>query len=52
MRIILTSLVLFAASTTSYAEKSEPIQGQFENGLRYTLLPLHSEKGRIEIRMK
>ncbi|SUT93551.1 M16 family metallopeptidase [Actinobacillus lignieresii] len=52
MRIILTSLVLFVASTTSYAEKSEPIQGQLENGLRYTLLPLHSEKGRIEIRMK
>ncbi|WGE89550.1 M16 family metallopeptidase [Actinobacillus arthritidis] len=52
MRIILTSLVLFTASAASYAEKSEPIQGQFENGLRYTLLPLHSEKGRIEIRMK
>ena len=52
MRIILTSLVLFAASTASYAEKSEPIQGQLENGLRYTLLPLHAEKGRIEIQMK
>ncbi|WGE32867.1 insulinase family protein [Actinobacillus genomosp. 2] len=52
MRVVLTSLVLLATSAVSYAEKSEPIQGQLENGLRYTLLPLHSEQGRVEIRMK
>lgn len=34
------------------AELSQPIQGTLDNGLRYTLLPLHQEKGHIEIRMK
>ena len=29
-----------------------PQQGQLTNGLRYTLLPLHSEKNHIEIRLK
>jgi len=32
------------------AEISNPIQGRLANGLRYTLLPLHKEKGHIEIR--
>ncbi|VEI44428.1 peptidase M16 domain-containing protein [Actinobacillus equuli] len=30
MRVILTALALFMASSASYAEKSEPIQGQLE----------------------
>lgn len=34
------------------AEISTPIQGKLDNGLRYTLLPLHEEKGHLEIRMK
>ncbi|MDO4431257.1 MAG: insulinase family protein [Lonepinella koalarum] len=34
------------------AEISAPIQGQLDNGLSYTLLPLHEEKGHIEIRAK
>lgn len=34
------------------AEVSQPVQGKLENGLRYTILPLHEDKGRIEIRMK
>lgn len=34
------------------AEISRPVQDTLANGLRYTLLPLHSEKGHIEIRMK
>lgn len=52
MKFILTAMALLVASTASYAEKSEPIQGKLENGLRYTLLPLHDEKGHMEIRMK
>lgn len=34
------------------AEISQPVQGTLENGLRYTVLPLHDEKGHLEIRMK
>lgn len=34
------------------AETSTPIQGQLDNGLNYTLLPLQGEKGHIEIRAK
>lgn len=34
------------------AEISHPVQGKLDNGLRYTILPLHSEKGHLEIRMK
>lgn len=52
MRVILTALALFMASSASYAEKSEPIQGQLENGLKYTILPLHDETGRLEIRLR
>ena len=52
MRFILTTLILFIISLPSYAEKSEPIQGQLLNGLKYTLLPLHNEKGHIEIRLR
>lgn len=52
MRFILTALALFMASSASYAEKSEPIQGQLENGLKYTILPLHNEKGHLEIRLR
>lgn len=36
----------------AHAEVSRPIYGQLENGLRYTLVPLHAEKGHIEIRLK
>lgn len=39
-------------SFTSQAEISQPIQNKLPNGLRYTILPLHSEPGHIEIRMK
>lgn len=39
-------------SAFSLAEKSNPIQGKLDNGLRYTILPLHSEKDHLEIRMK
>lgn len=44
------SLLVFA--TQAIAEISAPIQGKLDNGLRYTLLPLHSEPGHLEIRMK
>lgn len=39
-------------STTSWAEKSTPISGKLENGLRYTILPLHQQKNRLDIRVK
>lgn len=52
MRITLTTLILLVASTSAWAEKSSPIQGTLENGLKYTLLPLHDEKGHIEIRLR
>lgn len=51
MRKIFVLLCLFCASHVA-AEISQPIQKTLENGLRYTLLPLYSEKGHIEIRMK
>lgn len=55
MRSILgTFLILWLISVSmpTMAEISNPIQGRLANGLRYTLLPLHKEKGHIEIRMK
>lgn len=45
-------LLMCGVSMPTVAEVSEPIQGKLDNGLRYTLLPLHNDKGRIEIRMK
>lgn len=52
MRFALTTLALLIASNFAVAEKSRPVQGQLENGLKYTILPLHDEKGHIEIRMR
>ncbi len=40
------------SSFSSLAEISSPISGQLKNGLNYTLLPLHDEKGHIEVRLK
>src|SRR3712207_1901395 len=51
MRLLISALALLAANV-SVAEISQPISGKLDNGLRYTLLPLHSEKGHLEIRMK
>lgn len=39
-------------SNLTRAEQSTPIYGQLENGLRYALLPLHSEKDHLEIRVR
>ena len=52
MRFALTTLALLIASNFAVAEKSAPVQGQLDNGLKYTILPLHDEKGHIEIRMR
>ncbi len=46
------SFFLLSIALLANAEISHPIQGKLNNGLRYTLLPLHQEKGHIEIRMK
>lgn len=51
MRVILT-VMLMVLSSFSTAEQSNPIYGKLGNGLRYTILPLHSEEGHLEIRMK
>ena len=42
---------LFVCSIVQ-AEVSYPVQGKLDNGLRYTILPLHEEKGHLEIRIK
>ncbi|MGX2951153.1 insulinase family protein [Ursidibacter sp. B-7004-1] len=52
MRFILTIFIFLLLSQKAAAEKSAPIQGQLENGFKYTILPLHSEKGHIEIRLR
>ena len=52
MRFALTTLALLVAANFAVAEKSAPVQGQLDNGLKYTILPLHDEKGHIEIRMR
>ncbi|PJG85417.1 peptidase M16 [Conservatibacter flavescens] len=39
-------------STTSYGEISAPVQGELANGLRYTILPLHNEPNRLEVRIR
>ena len=52
MRFALTTLALLIASNFAVAEKSAPVQGQLDNDLKYTILPLHDEKGHIEIRMR
>lgn len=46
------ALLCFCFISSSQAEISHPVQGKLENGLRYTILPLHEEKGHLEIRMK
>ncbi|MGR6980501.1 insulinase family protein [Testudinibacter sp. P27/CKL/0425] len=51
MRFIFTFL-LFLIPQTVLAEISQPLFGNLQNGLRYTLLPLHAEPNRIEIRVK
>ncbi|ABR75192.1 peptidase M16 [Actinobacillus succinogenes] len=48
----LFSVLFLILSIRVGAEISTPIQGKLDNGLRYTLLPLHEEKGHVEIRMK
>ncbi|KGQ70596.1 peptidase M16 [Chelonobacter oris] len=45
-------ILLLLVSPFSLAEVSKPISGRLDNGLRYTLLPLHAEHGRIEVRVK
>lgn len=48
----LIAFALFLLSHTAFAEISTPITGMLDNGLHYTILPLHSDKGRIEIRLR
>lgn len=49
-------IILFAISlclsSFAFAEISTPITGKLPNGLDYTILPLHQEKGRLEIRLR
>lgn len=57
MNIRLTSLLLILlpsalCSTLAFAEVSQPISGQLKNGLKYTILPLHHDKNRLDVRMR
>ncbi|TCP97322.1 zinc protease [Cricetibacter osteomyelitidis] len=45
-------LFLAVFSVSAMAEVSQPIQGKLDNGFRYTILPLHKDKGRLEVRIK
>ncbi|QPB43002.1 M16 family metallopeptidase [Rodentibacter haemolyticus] len=45
-------VLLFLFSTIAAAGTSMPIQGQLENGLRYTILPLHSQPRRVDVIMR
>lgn len=51
MRILLSIFILFFISFAN-AEISSPYTATLDNGLRYTILPLHEEKERLEIRLK
>lgn len=48
----LIALSLLLIAHTAFAEISTPIIGTLDNGLDYTILPLHDEKGRLEIRLR
>ncbi|MDO4450335.1 MAG: hypothetical protein Q4B79_05175 [Moraxella sp.] len=41
---------LFFIAQSALAEISTPITGMLDNGFRYTILPLHDDKGRLELR--
>ncbi|BFU59356.1 MULTISPECIES: M16 family metallopeptidase [Rodentibacter] len=45
-------VLLFLFSTAAVADTPMPIQGQLENGLRYTILPLHSQPKRVDVIMR
>ena len=55
MELILRSIIcilLFLISTTTFSNPLTPIQGQLENGLRYTVLPLHIQLKRVDVIMR
>ncbi|WP_052301755.1 M16 family metallopeptidase [Actinobacillus ureae] len=45
-------ILLFLISTTTFSNPLTPIQGQLENGLRYTVLPLHIQLKRVDVIMR
>ncbi|MDO4896782.1 MAG: pitrilysin family protein [Moraxella sp.] len=48
----LITLALLVITHTTLAEISSPVIGRLDNGLDYVILPLHNEKGRLEIRLR
>lgn len=48
----LIALSLLLIAHTTFAEISTPIRGTLDNGLDYAILPLHDDKGRLEIRLR
>ncbi|WP_156471086.1 hypothetical protein [Moraxella lacunata] len=46
------ALALFVIAHTALAEISSPVIGRLDNGLDYAILPLHDDKGRLEIRLE
>ncbi|STY98670.1 protease3 [Moraxella lacunata] len=46
------ALALFVIAHTALAEISSPVIGRLDNGLDYVILPLHDDKGRLEIRLR
>lgn len=48
----LIALALFVITHTAFAEISSPVIGRLDNGLDYAILPLHDNKGRLEIRLR
>ncbi|TCP92014.1 zinc protease [Cricetibacter osteomyelitidis] len=48
------SVLALAASSNSTQSHSNPtpVQGELENGLRYTIVPLHSQPNRVDVLMR
>ncbi|OOF56974.1 M16 family metallopeptidase [Rodentibacter myodis] len=51
MRSIVCILLLLI-STAAFSNTPMPVQGQLENGLRYTILPLHTQPKRVDVVMR
>lgn len=49
---LLSTLTLCLMYSATFAEVSAPITGTLTNGLDYTIVPLHDEKNRVEIRLR
>ncbi|MDU8924570.1 insulinase family protein [Pasteurellaceae bacterium LIM206] len=52
MRIIITVLLLYWSFFVQAETVVKPVQGQLDNGLRYVILPLEKQPGRVDIAVR